>query len=147
MSSPEAVIVDIDGTLALMGKDEEGRRRPYDWDRVIEDDPNMPIIELVWHLARWYKLIFVSGRMEAARPGTLKWLQRYCLWDEKTGQITLLMRADGDFRKDSIVKEEIYRREIEGKYHVKYVLDDRDQVVATWRKLGLTVLQVADGSF
>ena len=33
------------------------------------------------------------------------------------------------------------------KYNIKYVIDDRNQVVKMWRELGLTVLQVADGNF
>jgi hypothetical protein len=32
-------------------------------------------------------------------------------------------------------------------YDVKYVIDDRDQVVDMWRSLGLRVLQVAPGNF
>jgi hypothetical protein len=57
------------------------------------------------------------------------------------------MRAEGDTRKDSIIKEEIYRAEIENKYNVLFVLDDRNQVVELWRRLGLTCLQVAEGNF
>jgi hypothetical protein len=57
------------------------------------------------------------------------------------------MRPVGDMRKDSVVKAEIFDREIRGRYHVVAVFDDRDQVVKTWRSLGLTVFQVAEGSF
>lgn len=57
------------------------------------------------------------------------------------------MRPAGDQRDDRIVKEEIYRREIEGKYNVRFILDDRDKVVRRWRELGLPCFQVADGDF
>jgi hypothetical protein len=57
------------------------------------------------------------------------------------------MRSEYDMRKDSIVKEEIYRQEILGRYNVWLVLDDRNQVVDMWRNLGLRVLQVAPGNF
>jgi hypothetical protein len=57
------------------------------------------------------------------------------------------MRSAGDMRKDSIVKEEIYRQEILGRYNVWFVLDDRNQVVDMWRLLGLRCLQVAPGNF
>jgi len=57
------------------------------------------------------------------------------------------MRATGDNRKDSIVKKEIYEGIIKPVFDVKFVLDDRNQVVEMWRSLGLTVLQVADGNF
>ena len=57
------------------------------------------------------------------------------------------MREEGDRRKDNIVKYEIFNKFIRDKYCVNYVLDDRNQVVEMWRKLGLRTLQVADGNF
>ena len=51
----------------------------------------------------------------------------------------LLMRKADDVRKDSIVKREMYEEHIKGKYNVKFVFDDRPQVVKTWRELGLFV--------
>ena len=39
---PPAILVDIDGTVALMGA-----RSPYDWHRVGEDTPNQAVIEAV----------------------------------------------------------------------------------------------------
>ncbi len=57
------------------------------------------------------------------------------------------MRQEGDTRKDVLVKQEIYEREIKGRYNVLFVLDDRQQVVDGWRALGLTVFQVAPGDF
>ena len=57
------------------------------------------------------------------------------------------MRQAGDNRDDRIVKREIYEREIKGRYNVRFVLDDRNKVVALWRDLGLPCFQVADGDF
>ena len=54
---------------------------------------------------------------------------------------------DGHKRNDVIIKREIYEREIAGKFNVEYCLDDRDRVVALWRLLGLTCLQVDYGTF
>jgi hypothetical protein len=59
----------------------------------------------------------------------------------------LHLRSRKDNRPDSVVKMEIYKREIEPRHTVAWVLDDRDQVVRMWRSLGLTVLQVAEGNF
>jgi hypothetical protein len=56
------------------------------------------------------------------------------------------MREAGDKCKDAIVKKELYETHIVPHYTVQFVLDDRDQAVAMWRDLGLTCLQVADGS-
>jgi hypothetical protein len=84
----------------------------------------------------------VSGRTDDCQPQTEKWLQQY-----EVNYASLYMRKTGDMRKDSIMKDEIYRQHIEGKYNVKFVLDDRQQVVDMWRGLGLTVFQVDEGDF
>ena len=142
------VICDIDGTIAKREETGPGWREPFEWDRVHEDGVHQPIVKLVWMLRdAGYQIVFVSGRMEAAREGTLRWLDTHVFCEADHGKPTLFMRADGDYRKDTVAKQEIYHREIEGIYNVKYVLDDRDSVVAMWRGLGLTVLQVADGKF
>jgi hypothetical protein len=135
-----AVIVDIDGTLALR----TGDRSPYDWDRVGEDEPNPPVVELVQLIADAgrHAIILMSGRDEVCRWQTDMWLAAQGIrYDE------LWMRAAKDNRKDSVVKEELYRQHVEGRYDVRFVLDDRDQVVRSWRSLGLPVFQVAEGSF
>jgi hypothetical protein len=60
----------------------------------------------------------------------------------------LIMRAAGDFRKDAIIKKEIFSNYVEGKYFVELVLDDRNQVVDLWRNdLQLPCFQVFYGDF
>jgi hypothetical protein len=61
--------------------------------------------------------------------------------------LALHLRAVGDHRKDAVVKREIFDREVRDRYRVVGVFDDRMQVVAMWRELGLTVFQVAEGDF
>lgn len=143
----KVVIVDIDGTVALMGKGQPGRRGPYDWHRVGEDNPNQPIIDLVNTLRQSGHMIwFVSGRDEVCRAETSTWLIKH---GAALGGEPLLMRAHKDNRPDDEVKRELYEREIAPTFggRVAYVIDDRDKVVRMWRSLGLTVLQVADGDF
>jgi predicted kinase len=138
---PHAVLVDLDGTLAEMGE-----RSPYDWDRVDEDKPHQDIIDLVYTLRdAGAEIVFVSGRDGRAREKTRVWLRKHL--GEWADDATLLMRRQGDMRKDAIVKEEIYRNEIRSRYNVWLVLDDRQQVVDMWRLLGLRTLQVAPGHF
>lgn len=137
---PDAIICDIDGTVALM----DGRS-PYDYSLVRTDLPNVPVVDLVNTLSDQNnapQIIFVSGRKSECREATQAWLLDYFFFE-----YPLFMRADGDDRDDRIVKEEIYRREIEGKYNVLFVLDDRNRTVAKWRELGLTCFQVAPGDF
>ncbi len=137
-SLPSAWLVDVDGTLALM----QGRS-PYDWHRVGEDAPNPPVVELVRSLrAAGNAIVVVSGRDGVARAATQAWLHRHEIPHD-----ALLMRAAGDNRRDSIVKREIFDDRIRQVWHVKGVLDDRDQVVRMWRDLGLTCVQVAPGDF
>lgn len=135
---PKAIIVDIDGTLAHR-KD----RSPFDWARVGEDDLDEYVAWLVTqHYNFGYRVILVSGRDGICRKKTEGWLERHGVpYNE------LHMRPEGDNRKDSIIKLEIYENEIKGKYSVECVYDDRDQVVKMWREQGLRVFQVAEGDF
>jgi predicted kinase len=143
--APEVVLVDIDGTIADMGKGLPGRRGPYDWHRVGEDTPIGPIVRLVKDLLQVGEtVVFMSGRDESCRAETEKWLAEH-LTD--VFQPVLYMRPAGDIRKDSVVKRELFEEHIAGRYAVRLVLDDRATVVRMWRSLGLTVLACADGDF
>lgn len=157
---PAAVICDLDGTLALIHG-----RSPYDAsDCDIKDLPNVPVIETIKaHHAAGRNIIFCSGREDKYRPETIRFIEKYCTYEYDkwasnpdvlgaemvTAPIPfqLFMRKTDDFRKDSIIKEEIYQNQIENKYNVLLVLDDRDQVVTYWRSIGLTCFQVAPGNF
>jgi hypothetical protein len=141
MELPKIVICDIDGTLALMGD-----RDKFD-PTTGEDQLNNPIANIlkVYDNQTVFPvdLILVTGREEKYRKFTEDWLQKNGITHYKE----LYMRPTGDFRKDFVVKKEIYENHIKGKYDVLFVLDDRDQVVLMWRELGLTCLQVAYGNF
>lgn len=146
--APKCILVDIDGTMALMNG-----RGPFDWHRVGEDRPNEKVVDLVWmvqnhsgfqadHGGPETEIIFMSGRDEVCRPETTQWLK-----DQGFYSPILFMRPEGDTRKDSIVKLELFDKHIRHNYDVQFVLDDRNQVVEMWRGLGLTCLQVAPGDF
>ena len=57
------------------------------------------------------------------------------------------MRRADDNRNDADVKHEIFNTEFRDKYEIEAWFDDRDRVVRRMRKLGVNVLQVADGDF
>lgn len=136
---PVAILVDIDGTVAL-----HVDRSPYDETRVSEDVPNEPIIAAVLAMrTAGYRVIFMSGRSEGCRAETEKWL------DEHVGGSyeALYMRPSGDSRRDSVVKLELFDAHVRHDYRVALVFDDRASVVRTWRDLGLTVAQVDEGNF
>lgn len=135
---PNAILCDIDGTVAHMRN-----RSPFDWSRVGEDEVDETIKEiLIAYNAKGTRIIMVSGRDGVCALETRNWLDKHDI-----PYHTICMRAEGDNRKDNIVKEELYRKHIEGQYNVRFVLDDRDQVVKMWRGLGLKCLQVAPGAF
>jgi predicted kinase len=134
-----AWLVDVDGTLTTG----PGNRSPYDWDRVGEDAPNMPVIRMVRALAKnGVHLIAVSGRDGICRDATWEWLKEH-----RVPVTALYMRRPGDTRDDTIVKSEILDEHIAPRYWVLGVIDDRDKVVAMWRARGLTCAQVAPGKF
>ncbi len=160
-SLPKAIMCDLDGTLALMGD-----RSPYDaTDCDVKDHPNWPVINTVLAMyAKGHKILFMSGRSSKYRPETIRFIEKYCrierLVSDETGKVVITnndtsipisyelhMRSEGDMRKDSIIKNELFAAHVEGKYDVEFVLDDRDQVVDEWRSMGLTCYQVAPGAF
>ena len=136
---PPAIIVDIDGTLAL-----HRGRSPYDYSRVGEDAVNLPVARVLADRDEaGDDILIVSGRDDSCREATQKWLDSYGITCNG-----LFMRKTGDTRADDIVKTEIFDQHIRGRFNVRFVLDDRARVVKAWRHvLGLTCFQVADGNF
>ena len=58
------------------------------------------------------------------------------------------MRRVGDHRSDAVSKPELFMNESGVQLtDVAFVLEDRAKVTAAWRKLGLRVLQVAEGDY
>lgn len=133
------IICDLDGTLCLFpGKN------PYERD--FENDIVNPavhgIIDQETQMNSDVDLLFFSGRADRFRKQTQDFLSRHHIYNYK-----LFMRGNRDERKDSVVKLDMYNENVKDKYNVKFVLDDRDQVVSLWRSLGLTCFQVAEGNF
>jgi predicted kinase len=138
---PLAWLVDIDGTLALMGSTPRARG-PFDWHRVGEDAPNPAVVDLVRALAAGAAVVVMSGRDESCRSLTEQWLARH-----EVPYDALFMRPAGDSRKDAIVKRELFDQQVVARWAVRGVLDDRRQVVEMWRAIGLMCAQVAPGDF
>lgn len=136
---PKAIICDLDGTLALMNG-----RNPFDASKCDEDLLNVPVANVLKNYHQLgYKILLVSGREDKFKEPTLRFLAKHQIpFDD------LLMRKTKDSRKDSIIKKEIYAEYILDKYFIEFVLDDRNQVVDTWRKeLNLPCFQVFYGDF
>jgi len=136
---PKAIICDLDGTLALINN-----RNPFDASTCADDELNTPVANTLKAFAKEdYKILLVSGREDRFREQTVEFLEKYDIPYHK-----LWMRQAKDYRKDSIIKLELFEAEIRNKYFIEFVLDDRDQVVELWRKeLKLPCFQVNYGNF
>lgn len=136
---PHCVLVDVDGTLAH----HNGLRSPYDWSRVGQDTVDEAVRDAVRDIAAaGVAVIVMSGRDAVCRDATAQWLAAHDVpYDE------LHLRPEGDQRADWIVKDELVRTHVVGRYHVRYCLDDRQQVVDHYRAVGLKVFQVQPGDF
>ncbi|QSB28508.1 AAA family ATPase [Flavobacterium sp. CLA17] len=136
---PKAIICDLDGTLALMNG-----RNPFDASKCDEDEINNPVANVLRNYKKLgYQILLVSGREDRYKAPTLRFLEKHEIEYDN-----LIMRKTQDNRKDSIIKTEIYHEFIKDKYFVEFVLDDRNQVVDTWRNdLKLPCFQVYYGDF
>lgn len=143
---PRAILVDLDGTVALLNG-----RNPFDASHCDDDLPNVPVIECVKAMfAAGYKIIFMSGREDKYREPTMRFIVKHFSDIDANFLVNgfeLHMRLTGDSRKDFIVKEELLDMYVFAKYNIVFALDDRNSVVDHYRSLGLTVMQVAEGNF
>ena len=134
-SLPSAVIVDVDGTVAR-----HVSRSPYDYSKVLSDEPIQFVIDILESLADRHEIIFLSGRKDSCYEDTKVWLAKHApFWGGK-----LFMRPDDSNIPDYIVKEALFNENINGKYNVVAVFDDRLQVARLWSKKGLPLLKVGD---
>lgn len=134
-------LVDIDGTVA----DHFNERSPFDWSKVSNDRPRPYVIETLKALYNFGSIDFIqflSGRESICYDDTMIWLQNVAGFDMTRHR--LLMRQRKDNRKDVIIKSEIYENCIKGKYEIKFVFDDRNQVVDYWWDQKLPVFHVGD---
>lgn len=141
---PDAVIFDLDGTLALIGD-----RNPYDASQCEYDKLNHPVYNVLrMYKNDGYKIIITSGRSNEYVEQTDAWLKKNGIAPD-----VFIMRDHDDVDEkgnrlpDDVIKEKMFREHIHNKFNVEVVYDDRQRVVDMWRDLGLTVFQVAEGRF
>lgn len=132
-----AYLVDLDGTLAL-----HNGRDPYATWECLSDQLNVPLANVLDTVSPEVAIILLSGRDSKYRDLTKQWLE-----ENQVSYDALFMRAEGDTRRDDIVKAEIFDREIRDNYNVEMAWDDRDRVVALWRSMGIMTAQMNFGDF
>lgn len=147
MKYKSVVVFDIDGTLAdVTHRQHFVKGKKKNWhgfnQAMINDTPNTAIVALYKALWDKYYLIIASGRADNYRSQTEEWFKK---WQIPVNEIH--MRNFGDYRADDIIKEEILHQLQNKGYQIQFVVDDRDSVVAMWRKNGITCLQCNYGDF
>jgi phosphoserine phosphatase len=146
--TPDIVIFDLDGTLALI----DHRRHfvesePKDWRAFYaacpDDSLNEPVAAAFHaHQNAGCAVWIVSGRSDEVLPETYRWLKRHGLYADR-----IFMRVAKNHEPDVKLKRAWLRSGAIPKEKVLAVYDDRDSVVAMWREEGLTCFQVAPGAF
>lgn len=132
-----AVVFDLDGTLALMGK-----RNPFDWKKVDIDDLNEVVAEQVkFHKSLGRTIIIVTGRDASCKKITEEWLQFYGVEYD-----LIFMRPEDNYEKDTVIKKRIYEEELKEKYNIICWFDDRLSVLEMLYKQGIFTYNCNQGN-
>lgn len=149
------IVFDLDGTLAnfdhrkhiIAGKSRDDTLAwALFYQACIDDKPIYPIINVLMatfldtHVEIW------TGRSEVCREQTIEWLTRHVFKDTTLFDFNfqLRMRNKGDRRHDWELKEQWLKA---CSVHVSLVFEDRDSVVAMFRKNNVMCAQVAQGAY
>ena len=144
------IIFDIDGTiLDISHRVKFVLQDPKDWKNFYSNmDKDRPIEEVCALLESLLKddanqIIFCTGRVEDYRGKTIEQINKI-LKDSKNIDIDscLYMRPKGDFRKDFIVKRDLYKKMIVDGFNPVLVFEDKITVVDMWKEMGLRCLRV-----
>ena len=142
------IVVDIDGTISVVG-DRLNCLKEKDWDsfyaRCGEDTAKVEIIRIVEALQAnlGARIVLVTGRRESCRSDTEEWVSENTNFED----YTLIMRPEGDYGHDTVVKFREFEKSGFNYNDVFCVFEDRNSMVEAWREKGITTLQVAKGDF
>lgn len=136
-------IFDVDGTLADVSGirhyiTADAQRKNFEKFHAasIMVHPHEPVAELARVLyASGMPVLVVTARMERWRYITSTWLQKWRIPHD-----ALLMRPDGDGRRDVEIKREILTR-IRERYTPALAVDDNPAIVALWREEQIPVVE------
>lgn len=146
----KSIVIDIDGTLSdpshrrhlIEGEDKDWEKF---FDKVDEDPVNEWCHQIVNRLWKDYQVILVTGRPAISkskiqvRKKTEKWLKENGIYYN-----ALIMRQHGDFREDTVVKQEILDENLPDPKDILFAIDDREDIAKMWRENGITCLQCKD---
>lgn len=98
------------------------------------------ILDGLWLLEN-IDLVFVTGREGTAK---LKELTENQL-DLYFPHYTIFYRPENDYRKAAEVKKEIYLNHIKGKWNILFAIDDDEENIKMFQKLGINTLHCRYG--
>ena len=143
------VICDLDGTISDLSNRLHYIKKPKDskedwkkdWKKFFAEMAYDPVITDVQKMLNQFLkegkiIIFATGRPGMYRDLTLTWLHSNFL----SFYYTLIMRKQGDMRKDFLVKKQFIREYFPDKSVIHVVLEDRPAVIEMLRKEKLTVI-------
>jgi hypothetical protein len=108
------------------------------FDSFERDLPTFPAFEntilLLKTLATQHKITFITARSEAYRDATREWIDTHMGLED----YTLLMRPEGDTRKDYQLKFDILKFSLQKRYNIIAAFDDNKRVVKMYREQGIT---------
>jgi hypothetical protein len=147
---PRAAIVDMDGTLANVSSIRhlvDGINTKKDFHAFHAASEFVPanrqaIDFCVRHHKAGDKILVVTARMEQWRGATTRFLDRELI--PYVPVEALYHRADGDYRKDREVKQEILD-ELREHYVIVAACDDNPNIVALWADEGIPEIEVIPG--
>ena len=152
------IIFDLDGTLAdcehrrhLVRKDRKDPMWQQFYQQCGKDTPIEHTIE-VFRTLTWdgnHDVRIWSGRCESTRQITVGWLLDWVTAEAGRFQRGdwLRMRPIGNTDPDDVLKEAWLDMSIAAGWRPDLVFDDRNKVVAMWRRRGIPCFQVAPGDF
>lgn len=142
-------IFDLDGTLANIDHRLHFLDR-NDWDGFFKacdkDEPVKDVIQILLDLSEFHEVQIWSGRSAVVEAKTLEWLDTHIEADHLLGGDLLKhMRREGDYRPDTVIKEEwLYQFHQERGFMPTMIFDDRPKVLRMWRSHGICTAAVGD---
>ena len=151
INARDAVVFDMDGTLAHFDADELGHLVhgvEKQWDAFFDAMDLAKPIENIERLLRilhasGHAIVICSGRPAGWQHRSEAWLRAHNIPFDGM----YLRPEDADHRTDEEVKEDLLAQIISDGFNLWLVVDDRRRVVDKWRDMGLTCLQCAPGDF